>query len=154
MALLAYTGVRLEELHGLMWEDVDLDNRFCIVKQVITHPKNSHYPIDTPKSADSNRTIPHPLPLVEILRPSAQISGYILGGGEPWCCLKMVRVFKHAKKHLSICGFNNHDFRTTFASQVCEDWATSKECAALLGHANTCMVERIYARARHESTMK
>ena len=154
MALLAYTGIRLEELLGLMWDDVDLDNRFLIVKRAVTHPKNNHYHVDTPKSVDSKRTIPLPLPLVDILRPSAQSNGYILGGNEPWCYSKKVRVFERAKKHLDIIGFNNHDFRATFATQVCEDGATSKECAALLGHADTRMVERVYAHARHEGTMK
>ncbi len=154
MALLAYTGIRLEELLGLRWEDIDLDKRYCTIKRAVTHPKNNHYHIDTPKTEDSKRTVPLTLPLVDILQPSVRSGGFILGGDKPWCYSKMKRVFDHAKNHLEITGYNNHDFRTTFGTQVCEEGATSKQCAALMGHSDTRMVERVYARNRHEGTMK
>jgi integrase len=153
MALLAYTGIRLEELLGLMWEDIDLVNRFCTIKRAVTHPKNNHYHIDTPKTENSKRTVPLTLPLVDILQPLAQSSGYILGGEKPWCYSKKTRVFDHAKAHLGLIGYSSADFRTTFGTQVCEDGATSKQCAALMGHSDTRMVERVYARNRHEGTM-
>jgi integrase len=154
MALLAYTGIRLEELLGLQWEDVNLSEQYCLIKRAITHPKNNHYHVDTPKSADSHRTVLLPTPLVDILKPCVKDHGYILGGDIPWCYSKKVRVFDRAKKHLNIKGFNNHDFRSTFATQLCDSGMSSKQCAELLGHADTRMVERVYARARHEGNMK
>jgi len=56
--------------------------------------------------------------------------------------------------NLGIKGFNNHDFRTTFATQLCELGISSKEVADLLGYADTRMVETVYANRRHEGIMK
>ena len=51
-------------------------------------------------------------------------------------------------------GFTDYDFRTTFGTQLKESGKTSAQVADLLGHADTRMVERIYARTRHEGVMK
>jgi len=47
-----------------------------------------------------------------------------------------------------------YDFRTTFATRAKESGQTSAQVADLLGHKDTRMVERIYARTRHQSVMK
>ena len=50
--------------------------------------------------------------------------------------------------------FNNHDWRSTFGTQLKERGMSSALVADLLGHADTRMVETTYARARHEGIMK
>ena len=61
---------------------------------------------------------------------------------------------KRAFEHLGIKGFTPYDFRTTFATQAKEGGQTSAQVADLLGHKDTRMVEKIYARTRHHSVMK
>ena len=80
--------------------------------------------------------------------------GFILGGDAPWCYSHKERVKKRAFEHLGIKGFTPYDFRTTFATQAKESGQTSAQVADLLGHKDTRMVEKIYARTRHHSVMK
>ncbi len=39
MGLLAYTGMRLEEILGLQWDTVDLEGRYCTITQTSPFPK-------------------------------------------------------------------------------------------------------------------
>ena len=65
------------------------------------------------------------------------------------------RTYHAAFKKLGILGkFNNHDWRSTFDTQLKEHGLSSAIVADLLGHADTRMVETTYARARHEGIMK
>lgn len=56
--------------------------------------------------------------------------------------------------HLGLKGYSDADFRTTFGTQMKEMGKTSAEVADMMGHADTRMVERVYARTRHEGVMK
>ncbi len=46
------------------------------------------------------------------------------------------------------------NFRTTYATQLKEYGCSSAIVADLMGHADTRMVETIYARTRHEGILK
>ena len=46
------------------------------------------------------------------------------------------------------------NFRTTYATQLKEYVCSSAIVADLMGHADTRMVETIYARTRHEGILK
>ena len=154
MGLLAYTGMRPEEVLGMRWENVLLDLQYAKVVQAVTYPGNSKPHIGKPKTATSARTVLIPTILVSILRPYRQAQGYIFGGDKPWCYSHKERVSKSAFAHLGISGYSDSDFRTTFGTQMKEAGKTSAEVADLMGHADTRMVERVYARARHEGVMK
>ncbi|MBE5800320.1 MAG: hypothetical protein E7321_10290 [Clostridiales bacterium] len=65
-----------------------------------------------------------------------------------------MRTYRRAFKHLGIIGFCSYDFRTTFATQLKESGMASSAIADLMGHADTRMVETIYARRRKEGVMK
>jgi len=45
-------------------------------------------------------------------------------------------------------------FRATFATELKESGMTSSNVADLMGHADTRMVDTVYARTRHEGIMK
>ena len=64
------------------------------------------------------------------------------------------RMYRKVFKSLGISGYNNHDWRTTFGTQLKEAGITSAQVADLMGHADTRMVEKTYAPTRHESIMK
>ena len=154
MALLAFTGMRLEEILGLKWEDIHLEGKYILVKRAVTYPDKNKPHVDHTKTEHSDRTVVISNGLVEILRRSQKESGYVLGGENPLPYSTKERIFRRAKAKLGIVGYDNHDFRTTFATQLCESGLTSKETAGLLGHADTRMVENVYARARHSGNMK
>ena len=154
MTLTVFMGMRPEEIFGLRWEDLCLEQSFGYVRRAVTYPSNSKPCIDTPKSENSARTILITKTPKQILTSTMQGSGFILGGEAPWCYSHKERVRKRAFEHLGIKGFTPYDFRTTFATQAKESGQTSVQVADLLGHKDTRMVEKIYARTRHHSVMK
>ena len=76
------------------------------------------------------------------------------GGETPWCYSRATRTWKSAFKNLGIVGYTNYDFRSTFGTQLKESGVSSAIVADLMGHADTRMVETVYARTRHEGVMK
>ncbi len=59
-----------------------------------------------------------------------------------------------AFRQLGISGYEPYDFRTNFATECCEARLTAKQTADLMGHADTRMVEKVYARRRDEGVLK
>jgi len=55
---------------------------------------------------------------------------------------------------LRIERFNNHDFRTAYGTQLKESGMSSALVADMMGHADTRMVETVYARTREEGILK
>lgn len=159
MALLVYTGMRREEVLGLGWENVHLDENYGEVKRVVVFPNNAKAVVkDNPKTEASERTFIIPAALKQILLPHQKESGYIIHGeGEytPVSYSTFQRTYYGAFKKLGIYGkYSNHDWRSTFGSQLKEQGMSSALVADLLGHADTRMVETTYARTRHEGVMK
>ena len=67
----------------------------------------------------------------------------------------MQSIYQNAYSELGIKGkYNNHDWRTTFATQLIEAGATSKQAADQLRHTSTRMVETVYANAREADILK
>lgn len=159
MGLLVYTGMRKEEVLGLRWDNIHLDEGYADVVQAVTYAgkKKATY-IGKPKTAQSVRTVLLPKPLINILSACKKRIGYIIHGrdaNEPVCYSTHKRLYESAFEALGIKGkYNNHDWRSTFGTQLKEQGLTSAEVADLLGHADTRMVETVYARTRHEGIMK
>jgi integrase len=64
------------------------------------------------------------------------------------------RTYRVAFKKLGIQGYDNHDWRATYGTQLKEAGMTSAQVADMLGHADTRMVETVYARCRREGVLK
>jgi integrase len=47
-----------------------------------------------------------------------------------------------------------YHFRTTYGTELCEAGLTSKQVGDLMGHADTRMLETVYARQSEEGVMK
>ena len=160
MGLLVYAGgARKEELCGLRWEHLHLEEGYGEMVVTVTYPKNGKPIIrHCGKTKKSLRTFIIPPPLRDILLPLAKESGFICHGRnpeEPMSHKTVQRTYTEAFKQLGIYGkYNNHDFRATFGTRLKEGGVSSAIVADLMGHADTRMVETVYARTRHEGIMK
>lgn len=154
MGLLVYTGMRPEEVMGLRWEDICLSKQYAEIKRAVTYPKKNQPVIKGTKTKKSVRTVILPKALVEILKPCRQLSGFVCGGEQPWTWTVLDNIKQRAYSELKIKGFSNYDFRSTFGTQLKERGLSSAIVADLMGHADTRMVETVYARTRHEGVMK
>ena len=158
MGLLAYTGMRREEIAGLGWEHIHLDESYGCVRRTVTYPDSKNTIVrKCAKTEKSIRDFIIPDQLAEILRPCAKKSGYIIHGrdpNQPASISTIKRLYKNAFKLLGIENYNNHDWRATFGTQLKESGLTTAQVADLMGHADTRMVETVYAPNRHEGIMK
>lgn len=158
MALLTYTGMRREEIVGLGWEHIHLEERYGSIHRTVTYPNNKKAIVrNKTKTKHSERDFIIPDALYEILKPLLKTSGYIIHGkndNEPIPPSSLRRLYKGAFNKLQIHNHDNHDWRTTFGTQLKELGLTSPQIADLMGHADTRMVERVYAPRRHEGIMK
>lgn len=159
MGLLVYTGMRKSELLGLRWEHVHLEEGYAEVVEGVTYAgQNKETKVGDTKTETSTRTVILPKPLVSILSTCKNRKGYVIHGRDaekPVCCSTQKRLYESAFEALGIKGlYNNHDWRSTFGTQLKEQGVTSAVVADLLGHADTRMVETVYARTRHQGIMK
>ena len=159
MGLLVYTGMRREEIAGLRWEHIHLAKRYGEVAQVVVYPNGAEAVIRSQtKTKSSRRHFIIPEALAEILEPEQQLSGYIIHGNDPEAPAPfstLRRTYQAAFKTLELSGIcDNHDWRATYGTQLKEANLSSAQVADLLGHADTRMVEKIYAVTRHEGIMK
>lgn len=157
-ALLVYTGMRREEIAGLRWENVHLEDCYGEIHRVVIYPGNSTPVIkDTPKTASSERFFIIPNQLKEILEPLRHPTGYVVHGlnlEDPMSYSTMQRTYRKVFAFLGIEDYNNHDWRATYGTQLKESGLTSAQVADLLGHADTRMVETVYARSRKAGILK
>ena len=79
VALLSYTGMRLEEVLGLRWEDLNCEEQTISIQRAVVHPKQHTPVIKPPKTQTSIRVIPLISQLVSLLSPM-ESTGFILGG--------------------------------------------------------------------------
>lgn len=158
MGLLVYTGMRREEICGLGWEHIHLAQRYGSVVRTVVYPDGKNTVVrNTTKTKASTREFIIPEPLAEILQRSEKSAGYIIHGRDPKAPASLStvkRLYKKAFKILGITDYDNHDWRTTFGTQLKESGMTSAQVADLMGHADTRMVETTYAPSRHEGIMK
>lgn len=158
MALLAYTGMRREEIAGLGWENIHLDERYGHIARTVVYPDGKRTVIrDKTKTKYSTRDFVIPEDLAAILKPCQKESGFVIHGRDensPASISTLKRLYTAAFKELGISGYNNHDWRTTFGTQLKETGISSAQIADLMGHADTRMVETTYAPRRHEGIMK
>lgn len=159
MGLLAYTGMRREEVLGMRWENINLKEGYGEVEKVVVYPKNCiAVEKENPKTEASERTFLIPKALKEILQPCQRASGFIIHGRDaekPMPHKTMQRMYQDAFKALGIAGvFDNHDWRATYAVQLKDAGLTSAQGADLMGHADTRMFDTVYAPARKQGILK
>lgn len=72
--LVLETGLRLGEISGLRWEDIDFDRNFLCVKRTVHYDKEKGgFYFGTPKSKSSKRKIPLTKEAVNILKKQKEI---------------------------------------------------------------------------------
>lgn len=139
-----YTGIRLGEICGLRWEDIDFANGIIKVRRTIQRIGNetggTKFLIDTPKTQKSIRDIPVPDFLMSYLRECrcSNLSAYVLTGTTQFT---QPRTYQNRfKAYLRDCGlpeeFHFHTLRHTFASRAIELGFDPKTLSEILGHAN------------------
>lgn len=158
MALLAYTGMRPEEILGMRWEEVNLDEGYANMVRTVTYPRKIMPEVkEAGKTENSIRSIILVPAAVKILQSATKKAGYVVHGKDlnaPCPRTTYVKLYKKTFAELGIEEYSPYDFRSNFATECTEAGFTSKQVADMMGHADTRMVERVYSTKRKEGILQ
>ncbi len=149
-----YTGLRIGEICGLKLGDIDFEKSILTVRRTVqrirTGVHGTKLIVDTPKSRSSQRAIPIPAFIMDILRKFCKCDDfYILSGSdkiiEP---RNMQRKFKSILKKAELPSINYHSLRHMFATNCIQLGFDVKTLSEILGHAS---VETTLNRYVHSS---
>ncbi|WP_297967896.1 tyrosine-type recombinase/integrase [uncultured Anaerovibrio sp.] len=170
--MLAYhTGMRIREIFGLVWDNVDLKNGIIYVKQQLKD-RGKSYHFASPKTSSSVRTIYMDSELLAFLQDlKREQDKRKAAGGWMYCYENDDGYFFYTTSLLNdrnqvnlVClwpdgrtiapdsfslflrknGLNSHSFRHTHATMLVEANASPKEIAGRLGHKTTDITLNLY----------
>ena len=153
-ALLCCTGMRIEEVLGLRWEDIDTERGCIHIRRAVVHPGRNMPEIKSTKSK-TERTIPLPHHLLDELSPKEE-TGFLLNSytdlsrETPLSYTEAAKSFKRIQKQCGVEGYTAHDFRDTCATEWRESGISIDLIARLLGHKKTDVTEQRYVKYRPE----
>lgn len=133
------TGLRVGEVIGLRWADVDLKRGRLVVRQAITRGR-----VGTPKSGKPREVDLSPA-TVELLRSIKHLRGELVfcrEDGRPLGNGTIKAALKSASRRAGLVMVHWHTLRHTFASHLVMRGAPIKAVQALLGHAKSATTDR------------
>ncbi|MCM1220269.1 MAG: site-specific integrase [Lachnospiraceae bacterium] len=148
-----YTGLRIGEICGLKWGDIDFEKSILTVRRTVQRIRTAdgtEIHVGTPKSRSSQRSVPVPAFIMNILRDFRDDGNYsILSGSakitEP---RTLQRRFRSLLKKAGLPSINYHGLRHIFATNCVRLGFDVKTLSEILGHAS---VETTLNRYVHSS---
>jgi len=134
-----HTGLRIGELIGLRWEDVDLVARRLTVMQAVSRGR-----VDSPKN-NRSRTVPLTNDLTAALKRHQHLKGKLVfckRDGNMFTRDETWRPLRRACRRAGLREIGWHVLRHTFASHLAMRGAPLKAIQELLGHATIEMTMR------------
>lgn len=161
-----YTGIRLGEVCGLKWGDIDFEAGAMVVVRTVSRVKNfngtgekTSLTVGTPKSAHSIRKIPLPGFLLNLARKfrmdSSNENCFVLSDDEvPFDPRKYQKLFQAILKRSGVRSRKFHAIRHTFATRALELGVDIKTLSEILGHSNVSITLNIYAHSMFDQKKK
>lgn len=161
--LCMYTGLRIGELSGLMWGDINIQSSQLSVKRTVYRTKNANYDaihdtaktaliIGSPKTLSSAREIPLPCFLMEEISSHRKSNeAFILTGRDH--CMEPRNIQKKYKTLLRQCGLrylNFHSLRHSFATIGIQKGFDYRTLAEILGHTSVNTTLNVYVHSNME----
>lgn len=151
--LCLYTGLRIGELLGLEWQDVDMEKGILHIQKTVYREKNAEGEwqlfVDRPKTAASERMVPLPGYLAEDLRIYGRgaRSEFVIENkkAERMSIRSYQYLFERLTEKAGVRKLNFHALRHTFATRALECGMDIKTLSELMGHKNATITLNRYA---------
>ena len=159
------TGLRIGEICGLKWSDINTDNGTIIVNRTIERiymvegeRKHTELVINTPKTKNSCREIPMNKELLAMVKPLKKVVNtdfYVLTNeGKPTEPRTYRNYYHRLMARLDIPRLKYHGLRHSFATRCIESNCDYKTVSVLLGHANITTTLNLYVHPNMEQKKK
>ncbi len=162
--LCLYTGLRIGELCGLKWKNIDLIKNIIRVEKTIIRVKNYDKKLksktivilDEPKSISSVRDIPIPIFLIsKLTRLKKGDDDFFLIGTTTFIEPRSyTNHYRKMMKSLNIDKYNFHALRHTFATNCIENGCDPKTLSEILGHSSVKITLERYVHPSFENKVK
>ena len=150
-----FSGLRIGEVCGLQWKDVDLREGILWVKKTVQRiyladdEKRQYYiSVDKPKTPSSIREIPIPANLKALLKPykktASQDYFVISGKASPLEPRTYRDYFYRLLRQLGLPKTRFHALRHSFATRCIESKCDYKTVSAILGHSSIATTLNLY----------
>lgn len=151
--LCLYTGLRLGELIALTWSDIDFKLGTLKVTKTAYRAQNEYgiwnLCIDTPKTESSERVIPLPKYITDMLSQDRNVAKtpYIVENkkAERMSIRSYQYLFERLTEKAGVRKLNFHALRHTFATRALECGMDIKTLSELMGHKNASITLNRYA---------
>lgn len=159
IAIPLFTGLRIGEVCALKWSDIDFEKAVLHVSSTITRSKENNKTklvVGSPKTVTSNRHIPIPNDLLQLLYKMKSNDEYfiITNSTEFLNPRTLENRFHKILNNLEIIDTNFHALRHTFASKCVEGGMDIKSLSEILGHSNPNVTLKIYVHSSMELKRK
>ena len=148
MAIQALHPLRLEEVLGLKWSDIDMEQMALHVNRAVTHPTRNQPEVKDTKTRSSVRTIGLSQLAVSFLTPG-KASEFVLGSNSPLSYTQVRRMCERIQKDT---GFTEKitpkRFRTTVLTDLYDKTRDIKLVQAAAGHTTAEMTLKHYVKGR------
>jgi len=152
--LCLYTGIKLGELCGLKWRDIDFKTGLMHIRRTAQRIKADEGDDGSPKTTlailavnpSARRSIPLARPLLNMLKEQERSGEYVLGakqGGIPESRTIQHR-FKNLLEEAGIRPLPFHATRNTFAARALEKGFDLKSLSEVLGHSSVLVTLKRY----------
>lgn len=149
LAIQALHPLRLEEVLGLQWKDIDLENMRLHINKAVTHPDRNQPEIKEPKTEASKRVIELSSIAAAHLSPSGNQSDFVIGGEVPLSYTQVRKMCKRIQKDIAFEeSITPIRFRTTVLSDIYADSKDVKLAQAAAGHTTAAMTLERYIKRR------
>lgn len=160
-----YTGMRVGEVCGLRWEDIDLQRRVLHVSRTRSYVWNvirercETYE-DTPKTKNSDRDIPISSSLYRALctlrkKRDPELFPYVVGStnkGSNGRCIN--ETLRRVLSKLKLPSITFHGLRHTFATRLVESKCDIKTVSTILGHSTVATTMNLYVHPDYDQKRK
>lgn len=158
-----FMGLRIGEICGLKWEDIDIKHKLLRVNRTVQRickqngSNKTTVVITEPKSTNSKRCIAIPDFLIPyLLKFKKNDEDYVLSGSEKLIEPRTMQYrYKKLLESAEVESSNYHQLRHTFATNCIEKGFDAKTLSAVLGHSTIALTlnRYVHPNRQHERRM-